>query len=39
MAREELDNLARGGGLKVEAADPGEVLGLIRAGAARLRSI
>ena len=36
MAREELDNLARGGGLKVEAADPGEVLGLIRAGAARL---
>ena len=37
MANEHLDNLLRTGGLKAEAATPGEVSGLIRSGIARLR--
>ncbi len=36
MAREHLDNLVRTGGLRAEAATPGEVSGLIRSGNARL---
>lgn len=37
MANEHLDNLVRTGGLKAEAAMPGEISGLIRSGVARLR--
>lgn len=37
MANEHLDNLVRTGGLKAEAAMPGEISGLIRSGFARLR--
>lgn len=36
MVHEQLDNLVETGGLKVEAATPGEVAGLIRSGNARL---
>ena len=36
MAHEQLDNLVRAGGLKVETATGEEVSGLIRSGAARL---
>ena len=37
MANEHLDNLVRTGGLKAEAAMPGEISELIRSGVARLR--
>ncbi len=37
MAHEHPDNLVRTGGLKAEAATPGEVSGLVRSGTARLR--
>lgn len=37
MANEHLDNLVQTGGLKAEAANPGEISGLIRSGVARLR--
>ena len=36
MVHEQLDNLVETGGLKAEAATPGEVSGLIRSGNARL---